>query len=111
MKFNNFRIAQKLLLAFGAIVLVIVGQLRRTLQPDQVAFGGRSSEFERPTMPIDRIDQGGADVSSGNAAVRKFLMTGDEADKADVSKGQADFANDIASRQDRAECRHCRAAT
>ncbi len=93
--FNNLRIAQKLLLTLGAIVLAIVvssvvlyGQVKWLSEVDRL--NDATSEAE------DRIDRARANFALELGAVRKFLLTGVEADKATVSKASADHASDLA---------------
>ena len=96
MSFNNLRIAQKLLLGFGAIVLVIVVSSGVPLQPGQVAFRGRSHINDLSDEAEDQIDRSRADFALELAGVRKFLITGLDADKANVSTASADHSNDLA---------------
>ena len=93
--FDNLRIAQKLLLAFGAIVLVIVvgsvvlyTQIKWLSEVDRL--NAASDEAE------DLIDRGRAEFALELGAVRRFLLTGTDADKATVSKASADHAADLA---------------
>ena len=93
--FNNLRIAQKLLLALGAIILVIVvssvvlySQIRWLSEVDRVNDAANDAEAG--------IDRGRADFALELAAVRKFLLTGADAEKATVAKTSADHASEMA---------------
>ena len=93
--FNHLRIAQKLMLAFGAIILLIVvssvvlyGQVKWLSEVD------RSNDATDEAQ--DRIDRVRADFISELAGVRKFLLTGADADKATLSKASADHASELA---------------
>ena len=93
--FNNLRIARKLLLALGAIVLVIV--VSSVVLYSQVKY---LSEVDRLNSTSDEaedlIDRARAEFALEVGGVRKFLLTGAEADKASVSKASADHASDLA---------------
>ena len=94
--FNNLRIAHKLLLAFGAIILVITissvvlySQIRCLSEADRLNSTSDDA--------VDNIDRSRADLASATAAVRKFVLTGADADKASAAKPLADEATDLAS--------------
>ena len=93
--FNNLRIAQKLLLALGAIILVVV--VSSVVLYTQVEW---LSEVDRLNAASDDaedgIDRGRAEFALELGGVRKFLLTGVDADKATVSKAAADHASDLA---------------
>ncbi len=96
MNFSNFRIAQKLLLAFGAIILVITissvvlySQIRGLSEANRLNLVSQTA--------VDGLDQAHADFASATAAVRKFILTGLDADKAGAAKPLADEATDLAS--------------
>ncbi len=96
MNFNNLRIAQKLLLAFGAIVLlIIVSSVVLYSQIKSLAEADRLNSTS--DAAVDSIDRGRADFALATSAVRRYVMTGADADKASVSKAMADNATDLAS--------------
>ena len=96
MNFNNLRIPQKLLLAFGAIVLVIA--VSSAVLYSQIRWLSETERLnESSGNAVDGIDRGRADFASATAAVRKYVMTGADADKAGVSKALADHATDLES--------------
>ena len=96
MNFNNLRIAQKLLLAFGAIVLVIT--VSSVVLYSQIKWLSEADRLNSTSDDaVDNIDRGRADFALATAAVRKYVMTGADTDKASVSKALADHATDLAN--------------
>ena len=95
MNFNKLRIAQKLLLAFGAIVLVItVSSVVLYSQIKWLSEADRKNDASDEAE--DKIDRGRADFAFQIAGVRKFIMTGAEADRAAASNASAANAVDLA---------------
>ncbi len=99
MKFSNFRIAQKLLLAFGAIILVITISSVVLYSQIRGLVRGQSTELGVAKTAVDWLDQAGMrTVASATAAVRKFILTALDADKAGCCQGPwPTEATDLAS--------------
>ena len=96
MNFNNLRIAQKLLLAFGAIILLII--VSSVVLYSQIKWLSEANRLNSMSDDaVDGIDRGRADLALATAAVRKFVLTGADADKASASKPMADEATDLTS--------------
>ena len=89
MMLNNLRVVKKLGIGFGAVVAVIVASYSTLYMRTQSLY-----EIERLNSisdeAVDDVDKARGDIARAQAAVRKLVVTGAEADRASFDKAVAD---------------------
>jgi methyl-accepting chemotaxis protein len=94
MNFKNLKISKKLGLGFGAVMLVVaVSSAFLFIQTRNLAEIERMNSASDEVM--DRTDRMVGDLAATRADLRKFVITGADADKAAVATDMARVADDI----------------